>query len=310
MSGERVRPNGLRWRALLAAALVCGGVSRAQEMQPRAYLPSPVGVGFAGVAYGYSAGQLLFDPSLPVEDGSVRAQTPSLSVGGSFATLGRSSQVLAVLPYVTANLSGKLAGVEESRYRSGLADLTLRYAINLRGAPSMTRQEFAKRRPREIIGVSITATVPSGQYDRNRLLNVGTNRWAFKPEVGAAWHSKQWTFEGAFGVWVYGENSQFLGSSRRTQRPLWSTQAHIVRVMKRKHWLAGDFTYFKGGRVEVDGRPAATYQANTRLGATYGYLITPRQSLRVSYFSGVTTRIGGDIQSIGVAYQFLWAAGR
>lgn len=296
--------------AYLYFALATPLVLWSQEMQPRAYLPSPIGVGFSGISYSYNGGGLLFDPSLPVEDATVRAHIPAISLGGSFATFGRSSQALAVLPYVVADLKGKLAGTEEYRYRSGLADTTLRYAINLYGAPAMRRKEFAAFRPKTIVGVSLTASAPASQYDPVRLINPGTNRWAFKPEVGVSRTLGHWTLEGAAGVWLYTKNKQFNGTQVRTQRPLWSTQAHLVRVFRRRHWMAFDFTYFQGGAAEVDGRPATTYQANTRMGATYGYLLSRRQAIRFSWFSGVTTRIGSNITSIGLAYQFLWSEGR
>lgn len=295
---------------ILILAGTCSICLQAQEMQPRAYLPSPVGVGFGGVSYSYNTGGQLLDPSLPIDDAHVKAHVPSLSAGGSFSTFGRSSQALVVVPYVVAHLTGTIAGAEQFRYRSGLADMTFRYAVNLVGAPAMTRREMARHRQNTIVGVSLTATAPASQYAPSRPVNIGTNRWAFKPEVGVSKALGHWTIEGAFGLWLYTPNSRFFGDNRRTQSPLWSTQAHIVRTVHRRHWLAFDFTYFRGGAAQVNGVEAATYQANTRMGATYGIVLSPRQALRFSYFSGVTTRIGADIQSIGVAYQFLWADGR
>ena len=188
--------------------------------------------------------------------------------------------------------------------------MTLRYSMNVWGAPAMTRKELAQHRRDTFIGVSLTANAPVGQYDSNVVVNVGTNRWAFKPEVGVSRALGRWALEGAFGAWLYAKNRKFRGDSERTQSPLWSTQAHLVRILNRRHWAALDFTYFAGGGVKINGRPAVTSLANTRLGATYGYLVSPRQALRFSYFSGVTTRVGSDVSTVGVAYQFLWSTGR
>jgi hypothetical protein len=291
---------------LLWPGPVCG-----QEMQPRAYLPSPIGVGFAGISYSYSSGDLLFDPSLPVEDGHISAHLPTLSLGGVFSTFGRTTQVLAVMPYAFADLSGRLEGQPQYRYRSGLTDMSFRCAINLRGAPAMTRRQFAEYQQKTIIGVSLTVSAPTGQYDPKKLINIGTNRWAFKPEVGMSRaFARKWAVEGAFGAWLYTRNPRFNDNLERTQRPLWSTQAHVVRVFNRRHWLAYDLTYFAGGAALVNGQVAATYQSNIRMGGTYGFLFTPRQAIRFSYFNGVTTRIGSDTSAVGVAYQFLWATGR
>ena len=193
------------WLFHCAIALPCNPVRTG--IQPRAYLPSPVGLGFLGLSYSGNAGGLLFDPSLPIENGHVDANLPALAVGGTLDIFGRTGQVLGVLPYVVADLSGNFRGVQAARHRSGLADSTLRFSVNLYGAPAMHRREFAKYRPKLIIGASLTATPPTGQYDPNVLINLGTNRWAVKPEIGIARFIGKWEFEGAFGAWIYGKNS-------------------------------------------------------------------------------------------------------
>jgi len=127
-----------------------------QELQPRAYLPAPVCVSFFGVAYSANAGGLLFDPSLPVMDVSVRADVETLSFGESLGLLGRSAQMLAVLPYVAADLSGKVGNSSGARHRSGLGDSTFRFAMNLHGARALNAQDFAAYRPKLIVGTSLT----------------------------------------------------------------------------------------------------------------------------------------------------------
>lgn len=281
-----------------------------QEMQPRAYLPAPIGVGFTGIGYSYNTGDLLFDPSLPIEDAYVKAHIPSLSVGASLGIFGHSSQALAVIPYAMADLTGRVEGADEYRYRSGLGDMTLRYSLNLAGAPAMTRKEFATYRQRTIVGVSLTATAPTGQYDPNVLINVGSNRWSFKPEVGISRAQGNWKIEGAFGVWLYTANPNFYGNTVLAQKPLLSAQAHIGRTIHQRHWFAFDFTYYRGGGAEIDGGAPSDYLSNVRVGGTYGFLLSRRQLIRVSYFEGVVSRTGTDIRTIGVAYQFVWPQGR
>lgn len=285
---------------LLAAALP------AQELQPRAYLPAPVGLTYLSIGVSANSGGLLFDPTLPIQDSHVTAYVPSLGLGGSLGVFGRSAQVLGVFPYVVANLSGNVAGIQQARYRSGLADSTLRFAINIHGARAMDVAEFAKYQPKTIVGVSLTATAPTGQYDPNVLINIGTNRWAVKPELGIARFIGQWEFETALGVWFYTRNSEFYGSTFRTQDPLGSVQVHVVRRLPRRMWLAFDGTIYMGGRTNVGNAIQANYESNTRFGATLGIPIARRQALRFAYFDGATTRVGTDISSISVTYQVFW----
>ncbi len=281
-----------------------------QELQPRAYIPAPTGVNFVGISYSNGVGGLLFDPSLPVTDTHVNANTVTLALGQTWGVLGRTAQTLAILPYVSANLDGRLAGMPEHRYRSGLADATFRFAINLHGAPAMHVREYASYHQKTIIGASLTLTTPSGQYDPNKEINIGTNRYAFKPELGVSRAIGKWTLEGAAGVWLYTSNSQFTGNAVRTQIPLGSLQAHVVRDLPHRIWLSGDLTYYNGGRSQVDGRDTATYLGNSRAGVTLGIGLTARQAIKVSYFDGVLSRVGVDIRSIGVSYNVIWLKGR
>jgi hypothetical protein len=282
----------------------------AQEMQPRAYIPAPVGLNFVGISYSNNIGGLLFDPSLVVEDARVNANIVTLAFGQTLDVLGRNTQILAIMPYVEANLDGRQAGVQTHLYRSGLADVTFRYAMNIYGAPAMRRGDYVKYRQKIIVGASVTVTAPTGQYDPLRLINVGTNRWAVKPEIGISRAVGKWTFEGAAGAWLYTENNRFNGSAVRTQDPLGSFQAHIVRVLPHRIWLAADATFFTGGRTHVNGRDLSDYAGNTRLGATFGIGLTPRQAIKVTYFNGVITRVGGDIDSIGISYNVVFQKGR
>jgi hypothetical protein len=310
-------PSGLakperrrRYRAFsgLLLAFFAGSLA-AQELQPRAYIPAPVGVNFVNVGYAYNTGGLLFDPALPVEDGHVNANFVTAAFGQSLGVLGRSAQVIAIVPYVQADLTGRLGGSDQYRYRSGLGDVIFRYAMNIHGAPAMMRKDFAKYRQRTIVGASITVSAATGQYDPNLLINIGTNRWGFKPELGVSRAIGRWTIEGAAGVWFYTANHRFMGQSTRTQIPLGSIQTHLVRFLPHRTWLAFDATYYTGGRSQVNGVDHADYIANSRLGVNFGIAVSPRQAIRLSYFTGTLTRVGSDIHSIGLTYTFIWMKG-
>ncbi len=280
-------------------------------MQPRAYIPSPSGLNFFGASYSGNSGGLLFDPSLPVEDGHVNANIATFSFGQTIGVAGRTVQVLAVVPYVVANLDGRLgAGATQYLYRSGLGDSVFRYAMNIHGAPAMNLKEYAHYRQKTIVGASVTVSAPTGQYDPNKLINLGANRWAIKPELGVSRAVGKWTFEGALGVWLYTSNNRFYGGTVRTQSPLGSLQGHVVRVLPHRTWLALDATYFAGALSQIDGHVKDDRQNNLRLGANFGIALNRRQAIRFSFFTGAVTRIGADIRSIGVSYIFIWQKGR
>ena len=295
-------------RALVLSYFAAG--LAAQELQPRAYLPTPVGLNYFGFSYSNNRGGLLFDPSLPVDDASVNANIVTLAFGQTLGVLGRTTQILMIFPYVRANLKGTVAGSQTDAYRSGLGDAAFRYSMNLYGAPAMDLKEFAGYRQRTVVGASVTVTAPIGQYDPVRLVNIGTNRWAVKPEIGVSRAVGKWTLEGAAGVWLFTENNQFSGALLRTQDPLGSLQAHVVRVLPHRTWLAGDLSFYTGGRSQVSAQDNSDYLGNSRLGASLGIALGRRQALKISYFKGAVTRVGGDISSIGVSYNIIWLGGR
>jgi len=305
-----LRDNGPGIVTLIFLLFCLAATLNVQEMQPRAYFPAPIGVNFFGTSYSFNSGGLLFDPSLPVEDAHVDANIGTLSFGQSLGVLRRSAQVLAIVPYVQADLTVLLSGSAQYRYRSGLGDTVLRYAMNIHGAPAMHRPEYAKYRQKTIIGASITVSAPTDQYDPNLAINIGANRWAFKPEVGVSRALGKWIVEGAAGAWLYTENKNFYGGSTRTQNPLGSVQAHFLRILPHRTWAAFDGTFFTGGRSTINGAEKSDYQGNSRVGATFGVVISRRQSLRITYFKGVTARIGTDISTLGIAYNFIVMKGR
>ncbi|HKD09627.1 MAG TPA: transporter [Bryobacteraceae bacterium] len=278
---------------------------QAQELQPRAYFPAPVGLGFLSISYTFNSGGLLFDPSLPVADANVKANIGALGAGLTLNAFGRTAQVLAVLPYAIADLKGTVSDVELARHRSGITDSTFRFAINLYGAPAMHVEEFAKYRPKTVIGTSITVSAPTGQYDPKVLINIGTNRWGVKPELGISRFVGKWDFEAAFGAWLYSKNADFLSNMVRTQDPLGSVQLHVVRLLPRRMWAAVDGTFYIGGRTHVGDKVNADFESSTRLGATLGIAVGHRQAIKIAYFGGAIDRAGADISSLSISYQVL-----
>jgi len=153
-------------------------------MEPRAYSPAPVGTNFVLLTYGRTTGSVVLDPTLPVTNTSARFNTPILAYYHSFGLLGRQTSVSLGVPYVWGSAEALVNGVSRRIYRSGLGDPRLRFSVILFGSPAAGPQEFKKHKPRTVVGTSVVIVVPLGQYDPNLLINIGANRWAFKPEIG------------------------------------------------------------------------------------------------------------------------------
>jgi hypothetical protein len=258
--------------------------------------------------FGRSSGSLNFDPSLPVEDASAVLHGTFLAYAHALDFFGRSANVAVTLPYAWGDLEGKVNGNVEQAHRSGVSNPAARFAVNLYGAPAMDLGKFARYREKTIIGASITVVVPLGQYDPARFVNIGTNRWGAKPELGLSQRFGRWDLDLYMGIWVFTANDNYRGR-RRKQDPIASAQTHISYSFRPRLWIAFDANFYTGGRTSVDGIPGNDLQRNSRLGGTISIPIMKRQSLKVSGSSGAVTNIGADFISIGVAYQYLWGGG-
>ena len=290
---------------LLALILVAAGAA-AQELTPRAYAPMPTGANVAMLAYGRSSGGVLFDPSLPVEDVHAVIHSSVVLYGHSFGLFGRSANAGFALPYAWGEMDGLLAGDYQRITRSGLADLRGQLTVNLLGGPALAPREFASHRPTTILGLSLAVAAPTGQYDPAKLINIGSNRWSFKPEMGFSRTQGRWYLELYGGVWIFGTNADYYGGAVREQDPLGTFQAHVSYTFKPRLWLAGDATFYTGGRTTVNGTVKADLQRNSRLGAALALPVGRRSALKVSWATGFTTRIGADFDTLGVAFQTVW----
>jgi len=287
-------------------ALCWSALASAQEMEPRSYSAVPVGTNFVVAGYARSAGDVSLDPSLPITDLQARINTYSLGYSHSFDFAGHVASVAVSLPYANASLTGNVAGVAGEAWRSGLGDVRFRIATNLLGGAALTPEEFARRSPGTILGVSLSVVAPTGQYQPARIVNVGSNRWSLKPELGLSVPVGNWFVEGAAGVWVFTDNTDFFGGKRRSQAPLAVLQWHGGYTWQPGLWVAADVTYLAGGRTSVDGVLSADLQSSTRYGVTLSVPLARQWSTKLAWSRGLTTRIGGNFQTVAIALQYRW----
>jgi len=288
--------------------LVCtAATAMAQDLEPRAYAAAPIGANFIVVGGGHSTGGVVTDPSLPVEDVEATVNAATLGAGTTFSLFGRTALVVAAFPYAWAKASGQVNEAATSVTRSGLTDPRLRLSVNLLGGRALTPEEFVRAKRPTIVGVSLSVAPPLGQYDPSKLINLGANRWGFKPEVGISRLVNNWTVDGYFGALLFTANDQFYtGSSIRTQEPIFALQGHVSYTFKPRLWLAFDGTWYSGGTTNVNGIDKQDLIRNSRFGATASFPLFRQQSLKVAFSRGATTRVGANFTTMSVAWQFSW----
>lgn len=302
----RLRPRSLR-AALLLVGLIHAAKAPAQELEPRAYAPAPVGANFLILAYSYQQGEVLFDPALPFSDVNAYINGVSAGYGHTFPLFGRFASAAVALPYAFGSINGNVGEDYTRITRSGLGDLRLRFVVNLLGGPALTMKEFRAHKPETTLGFSLVVSVPTGQYSPEKLVNIGQNRWAFRPEFGLSYPTGPWTLEASAGVWLFTDNTHtYPGANVRSQAPLFTVQAHGGYTFRPGLWLALDATFYGGGRTSTNGVPGDTRVSNSRVGATFSVPVARGHTIKLLAATGVSARVGSRFDTYGIAYQFLW----
>jgi hypothetical protein len=296
---------------VLTAIVVLPAMLPAQQLEPRSYSPSPIDANFAAVGYGYNTGGVLFDPSIPVTNAHADINATSFGYGRTFGFLGKQGLVTIGIPYAWGILTGQVGPTMKDSMvrRSGLGDLQTKISLNFIGSPALSPAAFAKTPPKPFIfGASLLVVAPTGQYYPSKVINVGTNRWAFKPELGVSYIVDRKLYLDLYeGVWLFGDNTQtYPGSSVQSQAPMSSLQLHVSYTFNTRFWVAADGTWYSGGATTTNGGPGRARQDNTRAGVIAAFKITQSQSIKATYSKGATARVGQNFDSYGLAYQFLW----
>ena len=305
---------GLFGTALLLTCDLFALVGRPQDLAPRAYLVTPVHTNAVTLTYAFFDGSITFDGTVPITGATARFNVSVINFSHSLNFFRRSANVLVSLPYGVGNFRGNVMGAETLTYRSGLLPATIRFSINLKGGQAMNVQEFRNWSQKTLLGVSLKVLPLTGQYDPTKLINLGNNRWAFKPELG---YSRRWghlLLDGYGGAWFFTTNPEFFSHNQfspatntQTQSPIGSFEGHLSYDFKPRLWFSLDANYWFGGSTSLNGlQGPGTVQRNSRVGLTASIPISRRQSVKVSYNNGAYIKYGGNFQNISVGWQYSW----
>ena len=304
--------------SLLAAS------AAAQNLEPRAYANTPVGMNFAIVGYGYVHGSVDSSGSLPLKNANVQVNGAILAYARSIDFFGQSGKIDLVLPYAWASGSADFQNHAESRNVGGLGDAQMRVSVNFLGAPALDLDHFQSYRQDWILGGSLQVTAPIGQYDSDKLLNISSHRWTFKPELGVSKSFEPLILEASIAGSFYTDNHDFFNFANptlpspqndfvqkhtRAENPVGSAQLHAIYAFRSGIWGSLDFTYYAGGLNLIDGHSTQDLQNNTRVGGTIAIPVNRYNSIKLYGSTGVTARAGGRFDSIGAAWQVRWGGG-
>ena len=295
-------------RLAIGAVLACAleQAATGQSIEPHAYSPAPVGTNFIVIAGAHAHGPLETDPALPLSRIDLKAKGVLMGYSRVFGVLGKSAKFDVVVPYGTLTGKATFLGTPAERRVTGFSDPAARVTVLFHGAPAMTTPEFMRYRQDFLVGASVQLSIPVGNYDRAKLLNLGSHRSSIKPEFGISKRWGHWTLETATGVTFFGDNNAFLGDHRRAEKPIYSAQAHLIYELSAGAWLAANLSYFTGGETSIDGINKGALAHNWRAGLIAAVPLWPRISVKVNGSKGVSQRTGEKFSLYGAALQYRW----
>jgi hypothetical protein len=288
------------------AVLSASVAARSEELEPRSYSAAPIGTNFLILGFAHTGGAVSLDPTLPVSDVHGNFNVGELGYEHTFA-LGRNTASMSfVMPYVQGDLTGQVKEQSSEITRAGLGDFGIRFAWNVIGDPAMTPGEFARRKPTTTAGVSLSIVAPTGSYDPAHLINISSNRWAFKPEIGVEQPIDKWFVDGSVASELFTDNADFYGGKVRSQEPIWDFQAHGGYNFRPGMWLSAGATYYTGGDVSVNAISTHTVLADARYGLTFSAPLSKGFSAKLNWSNWLSGQLGAKFDVYGLAFQYRW----
>lgn len=278
-----------------------------QDLEPGFMSPLPIGSNIALVFTGFSQGNILLDKSIPIEGLEAKMLTIGMAYVRGFKLFNRLAKIDVVFPYANADFKGLLEGEPQSRNRYGLGDPLFRFSMMLIGVKPMKPKDFFKHEQQKFrLGIALRLKAPLGQYDPDKLINLGANRWVLKTGLGASYTIKRkLVFEVQLNGIYFSTNDDFFGGNISEQEPMLEGQLHTTYIFKPGIWFAASYGTVKGGEIKVNGVKKARVD-NDRYGLTFAYRLKNQHSLKAAYTNALITRSGDDFDTYLIGYQFLW----
>ena len=283
----------------------------AQDIEPRRWSHLPLGSNFGGVAYAYTEGDIFLNPVLRIEDGGFEMHTAAFKYIHAFELLGKSARIDLAQNYQSGSWSGLLNGSPAATERDGWADTNLRFAVNLYGAPPLAGQEFIDYRKstgcEPIVGMGLLMTFPTGEYFEEKLINLGTNRYSFSPQLGIVHTRGKWTMELSSSVSFYTDNDDFFNDAEHEEDPYLVGQGHLIYTFMPGLWVGASAGYGYGGESTINRVSANDLKGNLGFGVSTGISITRNFGFKIAYI-GIRTRedTGSDNDTFTIGCSLQW----
>jgi len=285
--------------------------SFAEELEPRRWSHLPINTNFIGGGYAYTEADIGFDPVLKIEDADVELHTWVAKYIRTFSLLDKTARVSLLQAYQEGRWSGLVNGTPTSIRRSGWSDTILRFAINLYGAPPLQGKEYAAYRAaaevETLVSAGLGVQLPTGDYMNDKLINLGNNRFTFRPQLGVTHKHGKWATEVTGMVALYTDNDEFFNGNKLEQEPLYIVHGHLIYDFQPGVWAGLSAGYNHGGKSTVEGDKKDDLKQNLAWALSFGFPLSRHLGVKVAY-AGTRTqeRTGVDSDTLAIGFSAFW----
>ena len=301
---------GFRFVCWILAAACIASPAFGQFNDPHSYDNAPIGVNQIELVYAYAHANSSIDTSLVITGASFVLNQGSIDYTRYFGLVNHLAWVKAGIPL--AGLAGSVAGTNISGSVVGDGDSAYQVATLLKGGPALTVAEFENYKPTTTIGLSLTVTAPTGLYRPNKILNLGADRWAFRPEIALSCpfgQEQRWQLDVYGNADFYTDSTSYHGHQILGQQPLPGLEGHISYSFNNSVWASFDARYSARGVTLLNGVDQDDSQQNFTVGDEVNVSLNRQNSLIFEFAKVVVHRNGAASTGFAVKYDYSWGGG-
>jgi hypothetical protein len=149
--------------------------------------------------------------------------------------------------------------------------------------------------------------LPIGDYDHNKPVNLGENRWKFREEFATVVGLNEKTY---LDLYVAGEfylDNDDFGPDKVTmkQDPAFFAEAHLSYDITEKFYVAGSYFYKHGGETKINGLKQDNEASDHAVRATFGFWIMDNVQLLAKYRRDLQVENGPKTQSVEARLMYI-----
>ncbi len=199
-----------------------------------------------------------------------------------------------------------------SQSSAGYADPTMQLDINLFGTSRLkSNVDLFNYEPTWTVDAAVMLGVPMGEYESDKLVNMGLNRWWGRIALPIKYHFGVFSpgYMGSFeiipSVWLFGDNDDFLGQNLEND-PIWQLEAHLTQDFTRSFFGSIDLLYRKGFQSTIGGVEAGAELDIGNLGYALNFTATDNLMIRTSFSSNVFGDSDVNNSAIRIQFVYVW----